>query len=156
MANQAAAAARGAVKAAIQKWGRTFTGETNGEMLDLITKLHESEGEKDFEGVVGVERGARYGGVDERQRLDVSLDSRLLTLDSCLKGECGGGGELTFGRSTIQLQGGKGKRLVCRSCCIFTVGGWCLVIRRRRRCFIRILVCMSVLPIPFRARGGKI
>ncbi|KAK0106840.1 hypothetical protein ONS95_003563 [Cadophora gregata] len=53
----------------IQKWGKKFTRETNAEMVDLITNIHEIEG-NDYSGV-SVEKGITYGE-EERQRLDVS------------------------------------------------------------------------------------
>ncbi|KAH7408003.1 Alpha/Beta hydrolase protein [Cadophora sp. MPI-SDFR-AT-0126] len=61
--------ARTALASSIQKWGKKFNSQTNAEMVDLITKIHELEG-KDYSGV-GVEKGIRYGGDDERQRLDI-------------------------------------------------------------------------------------
>ncbi|PVH81825.1 alpha/beta-hydrolase, partial [Cadophora sp. DSE1049] len=63
-----AESARAALASSIQKWGKKFNGETNSEMVELITKIHEIEG-KDYSSVK-VERGIKYGE-DERQRLDV-------------------------------------------------------------------------------------
>lgn len=61
--------ARNLLEASILKWGKKFGRETNAEMVDLITKIHEEEG-KDYTGVK-VQKGIKYGE-DERQRLDVS------------------------------------------------------------------------------------
>jgi len=61
--------ARTALTTSIQKWEKKFNGETNTEMIDLISKVHELEG-SDYSNVK-VKKGIKYGE-DERQRLDVS------------------------------------------------------------------------------------
>ncbi|KAH9213927.1 Alpha/Beta hydrolase protein, partial [Leptodontidium sp. 2 PMI_412] len=62
------AEARTLLEASILKWGKKFGRETNAEMVDLITKIHEEE-KKDYTGVK-VQKAIKYGE-DERQRLDV-------------------------------------------------------------------------------------
>ncbi|KAG4442118.1 hypothetical protein IFR05_002404 [Cadophora sp. M221] len=56
------------LEASILKWGKKFGRETNTEMVDLITRIHEEE-KKDYSSVK-VEKGIKYGE-NERQRLDV-------------------------------------------------------------------------------------